>query len=268
MNRIDCGWKSFLCAALCLTIPAPCTLAATALANLSYAPDISVAVTATTTLNDETVAIDNRAGVVTPVDLGVLPANVAVDGFHRLDAGIVLFSLDTTAALGNLIVRPGDVVRYNGIGYSLEFDASAAGLPDNLNIDAVSRRDTLLILAFDTAVVLNGILFQDEDLAGFNGTAFTMEFDGSAAGIAAGLALDAAEVLGNGQLLLSFDGSGQAGSNVVFADEDVLEYTVTSAIWELAFDGSAAVAAWVGADLEALEATAAGGLIFSDQFEN
>jgi hypothetical protein len=43
---------------------------------------------------------------------------------------------------------------------------------------------------------------------------------------------------------------------------------VTSAIWELAFDGSAAVAAWVGADLEALEATAAGGLIFSDQFEN
>jgi hypothetical protein len=222
-------------------------------------------------VNDATVVTDDRAGNVVVDDLSIdaLPANLAVDGFHRQDSDNVLFSLETTAVLGSIVVRPGDVVRYNQVSnsYDLAFDASAVGLPDGVNVEAVSMRGSRLILAFDTAVLLDGIVFQDEDLAGYDGTVFTMMFDGSAAGVAPGLAVDGAEVLANGQLLLSFDGSGQVGGNVLFADEDVLEYT-TGNIWELVFDGSVAAAAWVAADLQALAATAGGGLIFSDQFEN
>lgn len=269
MNPINCGWKKyFLCVLPGLATTCGPTLAATTLANLNYSPDTTIAVTPATILIDDMVATDD-AGTITLIDLGVLPANVAVDGFHRrADDGALLFSLDTTAVLGGIVARPGDVVRYATGIYSLEFDASAAGLSANVDVEAVSMRGTRSILAFDTAVVLGGTVFQDEDLAAYDGTTFTMLFDGSAAGVAPGLALDAAEVLANGQLLLSFDGSGQLGTNIVFADEDVLEYAPAGGLWELVFDGSVAAPVWVAADLEAVAATAGGGLIFSDQFEN
>jgi hypothetical protein len=92
--------------------------------------------------------------------------------------------------------------------------------------------------------------------------------DGSAAGIAAGLALDGSEVLSDGRILLSFDGFGRVTGDVLFADEDVLEYSPATLSWERVFDGSAALAAWTGVDMEALAGTMGGDLIFSDQFEN
>ena len=63
-----------------------------------------------------------------------------------------------------------------------------------------------------------------EDIVRFNGATFSMFVDASAAGVPAGVDLDAFEYLdSNGHLLLSFDTSGSAGG-VAFDKEDVLEW--------------------------------------------
>ena len=52
----------------------------------------------------------------------------------------------------------------------------------------------------------------DEDLVRFDGVTFSLFLDGSAAGVAGALDLDAVHHLDpNGHLLLSFDGSGTLG---------------------------------------------------------
>jgi hypothetical protein len=169
--------------------------------------------------------------------------------------GSQLVSFDTTVVLpGGATARPGDVWRYDGASYSVEFDAAARGVPDVANVDAVALYGSSLLLSFDVALDLGGVHFEPEDLAQFDGTTFSLFFDGSAAGVAPGLDLDAADYLAcNGHLLLSFDGSGSIGG-IAFDDEDVLEFDRV-ATWEMAYDGSAHDPDWGPVDLDAVHAT-------------
>ena len=64
------------------------------------------------------------------------------------------------------------------------------------------------MLSFDTTVSLSGAVLDDADLARFGGTGFTPVFDSAAAGVPAGLDLDAAHMLADGTLRVSFDTSG------------------------------------------------------------
>jgi len=201
---------------------------------------------------------------VTPVlaNLGSLPSGANLAGYQLLWGGDQLFSLDVPAALPEpLTVEPRDVVRYDGASYSLEFDGSAHGVPSGTAIDAVTTAsDGDLLVSFDTAVSLSGQTFHPEDLVRFDsgGGTFSSFFDGSAAGVAAGLDLDAAYYLvGPDTLLLSFDGSGMLGG-VGFDDEDVLEREILAGNWALAVDASASEPAWSPANLSALYAIPAG----------
>ncbi len=229
--------------------------AATPLQTVELSPDITVVLDGVT-VNDENVAHDSRAGVTTLVDLGSLPGSVDVHDHHLLPGGERLFTVDTTVALpAGITAAPGDVVRYNGATYAVEFDASAAGLPDGVMTDAVTvAGNGDLLLSFDTSVVAGGLRINDEDLVRFDGATFTLFFDGSIAGVAADLDLDAAHYLtSNGHLLLSFDGSGTAGG-VDFEDEDVLEYNPATGTWEMAYDGSVEQPNLSVADLDAVDA--------------
>jgi hypothetical protein len=208
------------------------------------------------TVNDEEAAADDLAGAITLIDIGTIPAATDINAYHLLANGDQLISFDTTINLpGGLTAEPGDVVRYDDSTYNLEFDASANGIPSGVVTDAISV-DTNgdLLLSFDTTVALPGNLtVGDEDLVAFDGTAFSLFFDGSGAGIAPSLDLDGAHYLGDDKLLLSLDGSGTVDS-VSFDDEDVLEYNLTGGTWELAYDGSAQHANWPAADLNAVYA--------------
>jgi hypothetical protein len=138
------------------------------------------------------------------------------------------------------------------------FDAHTAGIPDGVRIDAVATDDSDLLLSFDTTVDLGGgLTVTDEDLVRWNGTRLTLFLDTSMAGIDPALDLDGAHRLKNGNLLLSFDGSGSVGTPAIYFDaEDALEYDPVGAIWELAYDASAQYAGWAdGPDLDALDAT-------------
>ena len=229
--------------------------ALTPLGSIRYSPDITV-VLGGTTLNHNQVAEDNLAGGVTLVNVGAIPSTAIITAYDRLPNGDQLLAFDTTVTLpGGLTVRPGDVVRFNGTTYTLEFDAAANGIPAGAITDAVGEIGPGdLLLSFDVTVTVGGITATDEDLVRVHGGVFSLFFDGSAAGIDPGLDLDAAYILAsNGHLLLAFDGSGTVGG-VTFTSEDVLEFTPTSTGWALAYDGLAEHSGWVGADLHGLSA--------------
>jgi hypothetical protein len=200
----------------------------------------------------ENVAVENMLGVVVPMSLGDLPIGVNLTAYHLLSNGDQLFSLDGTALLaGPLAAEPEDVVRYDGDSYTMEFDGSAEGVTAGAGVDAVSTLESELLLSFDTTVSLGIVTADEEDLVRFDGSQFTLFFDGSAAGVPEGLDVDAAHNLGEGNVALSFDGSGSL-PGVVFADEDVLEYHPITGAWEITYDGSAEHAAWGGSNLDAV----------------
>jgi YD repeat-containing protein len=225
--------------------------ALTPIDGADLSPDISLTLDGSI-FDDEDVAIDDLTGSVTADDLGTLPNASDINAYHLLSNGDQLFSFDTTVGIGAITATPADVVRYDGATYTLEFDGSAEGVANGVQVDAVTMNGSDLALSFDVTLSLGGSTYDDEDLVTFDGVAFSPLFDGSAAGIPAGLDLDGAHVFAwSGGLALSFDGSGSIGG-IDFDDEDVLEYDSRGGIWEMAWDGSAQHAAWTPADVNAV----------------
>lgn len=111
-----------------------------------------------------------------------IPAGVRTDAVSISSTGLIL-SFDTTAALpGGLIVADEDLVRWNAGFYLLVLNGAAAGLASSLDIDAVhDLGGGHFAVSFDTAGIAGGIAFSDEDLMRWNGTSWSLEYDGSAA---------------------------------------------------------------------------------------
>jgi hypothetical protein len=196
------------------------------------------------------------------VDFGTLPVGVEVSGFH-IDENAVYFSIDQTAVLGGILVRPQDVVRKEGSQYELVYKGQVEGLPPSAKIDAVTLLDGDLYLSFDQHVKMNSGFIADEDLV----IAFShsVVFDGSAEGIPAALDLDAAHFLDGSALAVSFDADGKIGGMAV-ADEDVL---IFDGSFVMAYDGSNIEPNWRSADLKGLHiGIGFEGLIFADGFES
>jgi len=220
---------------------------------VTFSSDVTVTLGGNT-FEDQEVVTDDQLGTVTLAPLGILPEASDVVAYHLLPNGDQLYSLDTTAELGGgLIASAADVVRYDGVTDTLEFDASAEGIPNGVIVDAVSVHSSGdLALSFDTTVDLGALIANDEDVVRFDGASFSLLFDGSSEGVPAGLDLDGVEVRPSGALLwVSFDGSGSLGG-VNFDDEDILEFDPSGPTWSLVYDGSVQHAALASADLVAV----------------
>ena len=240
---------------LWLMLTASSAAAATPLLEMDASPDITVDLSGTL-VEDEEAARDDLAGSVSAVSFAGLPSGADVIAHHVLSDGDQLLAFDTTVSLpGPVTAIPGDVVRYNGATYSLEFDSALSGIPSGVMTDAVSVIDNDLLLSFDTTVDLGGgVVVDDEDLARWNGLSFSVYLDASSAGVSEALDLDGAHYIASvDTVLVSFDGSGKVAS-VDFDDEDVLEYDANAATWELAYNGSAQHASWAGADADSANA--------------
>ena len=250
------GVRSALLTALLLCAPAAALAAPTPLLTLWFVPDITVRLNGVT-LSPQEVTVDDLTGNFTRVSLGALPPGVRISAFRKLNSGSQLLSFDTTVDLGDLIARAGDVVEFDGAHYTMVFDAAAEGVPDGAIVSSVTLANgASLVLSFDVTVKLGQVTAAPSDLVLFENNAFSKFFDGAAAGVPPGLAIDGAHVVqGNGHLLLSFDGSGLIGNQPVqFDDEDVLEYDPNGGGWLLVYDGSALAADWPLADLTSLYA--------------
>lgn len=244
-------------------------LLAQEIASIIYSSDTSL-VLGGIVVDDETVVRDDLAGGITGLSVGMIPANTDLQALAAADGGSWLLSFDVATQLaGGVVAQPGDVVRFDGTSFSLEVQASSVGVPAGSIVDALAWLSSgALLLSFDTTVSLGGTVFEDEDLAEFSGGSFSMFFDGSANGVSPLLDLDAVAYDGPGErLFLSFDGSGQVPGGVLFDDEDVLTFRLSTGGWSLAYDGSMAHSSWPSADLDALEIELLGSVVFADGFE-
>ncbi|MFK7894765.1 MAG: hypothetical protein AB8G23_02955 [Myxococcota bacterium] len=247
------GFPSLLLSTLVLLGLGPVLLVQSATAQdiLSTSPDITIDLGTGVIVADEEIALDNQMGVVL-LDASLdLPEYTDLTGLGLAVGGDRLFAVETWSSFpGGIHARPGDVIRFDGTTYTVEFGATAAGLPAGAKTDAVSLSPQGLLLSFDIAVDLGGgLVAEDEDLVEWNGSAFSLRFDGSAEGLDRALDVDAAHDLGAGAFLLSFDRTGQVGG-VTFSDEDVLLFDGDG--WSLSVDGSGANSAWGPADLDAV----------------
>ncbi len=189
---------------------------------------------------DDEGIVTEEAGVVTGIS-GIPGAPQAdLDAMHENDDGsILLVSVDSTVTLpcppGPMTFGPGDVINF--LTCLKAFSADDLGL-SGVDVDAVSMIEDDLLLSFDVSVTLGSVEADDEDLVRWLYPGAALFFDGSAAGVPPELDLNAAHLLRNGHLLLSFDGSGTVGG-IDFDDEDILEYDPAGSTWQLAWDGSA-----------------------------
>jgi len=238
-------------------------LAEVVTAKPAFSPDIQVFI-ASTLLEDENVAVD-QGGSVSLAALGALPVSTDLDAVHMLPGGDILFSLDTAVPLGGTLYRACDVIRYNGLSWSKEFDCWDKGLPAGVNVDAVAMTSANLLISLDVDAQIGGQFYSDSDIIAVDGRGFSKFMDAASAGINASADVDALEVDDQGRVLLSFDTAGTLGG-INYADEDVLAWN--GANWSLEFDGSVRDAAFVSADVDAWSFLIAGELLFRDGFED
>lgn len=149
-------------------------------------------------------------------------------------------------------VRAGDIIYFDGSGWSMVFDASDVGITADVNAFEILDANTLLI-SFASSATVEGIgTVDDHDILQFNATSmggvtagtFSLYFDGEDVGLDKNQEnISALYVLPNAHLLIST--LGQPSVPGVFGkDEDLLEFTPTSlganttGSWTLYLDGS------------------------------
>ncbi len=235
---------------------------ATLLQDLSASPGTPFAPTAgPSTVRDQEVLQWAPAVTPTLAALPDIPDGADLTGLGAETIGTWFFALDVPGELpasggGDLAVDPRDLVRRLSDGYVNVVSGAALGVPVGATIDAAhfDPSDSTYLFSFDVPVDLGGTLVRPEDLVRrTTGATWAIVFDGSAEGVPAGLDLDAAHLLPDGKLLLSFDLPGQIGG-VDFDPEDVLEFDPGGPAWELAFDADVFDVAWAGAQLDAFHA--------------
>jgi hypothetical protein len=108
-----------------------------------------------------------------------IPASAMTDAVSIAPDGLLL-SFDTTVDLGGLAAADEDLVRWNGSGFVLAFDGSAAGVDSALDVDgAEDVGGGTFLVSFDTNGSVGGVVFADEDILRFDGSTWSLELDAS-----------------------------------------------------------------------------------------
>jgi hypothetical protein len=228
--------------------------AQTALSVLCVTPDITVALTSGTVRPQEVNCYGFPGTGALALVFSGIPAGTGVSAFFPVSSTQQLLAIDTTSALptngigGTVTVTPRDIVSYNSsTGFfspSLSFVGASNGVPNGVNIDAVSMDGSgNLLLAFDTTIALpktggGTLTVKPADLVAFNGATYALDFNSAAAGIPSGMDLVGAMRLPSSDLLLAMDESGTIGAVSFFTPTDVLEFNPTGSTWVLSFNGA------------------------------
>ncbi len=196
---------------------------------------------------------------------GELP-QAGLDGFHSGISGAcpnaTYYSLDTWANVdGLLIVGPADVFRL----YEKVLDGQAAGVPDGVNVDAVSVDPVTcdLVISIDIVATLGGVTYKPDDLIRWNGTSFslyrTLNF---------GVNIDALHIISDTRFLFSIDSDGLV-PGLAAQDDDVIESVAggPGSFQFLAFSPRIFDNSWIASDLVGLSARVREDEIFADGFE-
>ncbi|MHC4461638.1 MAG: PEP-CTERM sorting domain-containing protein [Planctomycetota bacterium] len=177
-----------------------------------------------------------------------------IDAVHVLANDNIVLSTIAGATLGGLTFSKGDLVEYDPTT-----DTATIFLNENLfssaqpNIDAAHVRDNdNIILSTTGNATLGGLSFGKDDLIEYNSTTdiATLFFDGSL--FSGNENIDAAHLLGSGNIVLSTVGAATLGG-LSFGAGDIAEYNPTTDVATLYFAESNFAA---GANIDGVYVTA------------
>lgn len=184
----------------------------------------------------------DAASILEPI--GATPA--AVDAYERVSETQYYFSLDRHADLNGTIAAPGDIVLHDSGTYSLALDASAAGIGDGVDVDALSVADNGdLVFSTDVHFNVAGTSFGDADLVRYDGNGFALYLSASALGLDAAADVDAFTLRGSDALALSTRTAGTTNA-LIFDHADVLLATHANGVESVALDTVTTLAASAG----------------------
>jgi len=137
-------------------------------------------------------------------------------------------------------------------------------------VTVTTQPAVVLYFSLGGSDTLSGVIVANEDIVAFDGTNFSLHFDGSDVGVSS-FTLDAFSVISPTEILMSFTGSGTVpGVSGTVADEDIVRFTATSlgtttaGTFSLYFDGSdVGLASSSDEDVDAIEILPDGRLLVS-----
>ena len=153
-------------------IVAMATVPASAQQSVLLVPDVPTTLGGQTFLPGDVVRSD---GQFYTAEL-TLPEGLDLGSLHRMIGGDWLFSVEAPATLGGTTFEPRDVIRFDGVLYSVFFDGAAAGVPASARIDSLLLEGSDvgdLVFGFDTPTQLAGVVFEAADLIRFSDGVFS-----------------------------------------------------------------------------------------------
>ena len=113
-----------------------------------------------------------------------IPHGARIDAATVLSDGTIIFSLDIPVSLVGIAFKANDLISYDGSSFGLYFNGSNNGIPENANIDGVYVSPTGDILfSIDIPSDLSGLEVTDKDIIKWDGSSFSLYFDGLSSGL-------------------------------------------------------------------------------------
>ena len=153
----------------------------------------------------------------------------------------ILFSPKVTKTVNGVVMSDEDIISYDAstCAVATVFDGTDAGLPSAANLDAIALKDGITYFSLLAPTTVPGIAgkVDDSDVVAYDGTDFTLYFDGSAHGLSTNAEdVDAIAFDEAGKLLLSTFGGFTVPGISKGGDEDLARFD--AGVWTLVFDGS------------------------------
>ena len=180
----------------------------------------------------------------------------------------------TTIATGVAASAYTDTTAVNDTTYfyvvtAVDTHANESGNSNEATATPTVPGSTVVYFSVGSAGAVGAVSAENEDIVAYDGTDFTMFFDGSDVGLS-GLRIDAMDVISATEILLSFTSSGSVpGIPGTVDDSDIVKFTATqlgdntSGSFELYFDGSDVALTRSGEDVDAVKLLDSGNLLIS-----
>lgn len=128
-----------------------------------------------------------------------------------VSAAMALSTLGNARLFGGTVTDNADLVPWSGDAFGTRWDATANGVPETANVDGMDVDGTDTYLSFTDTVVIAGFgRVQDEDVVLWDGSTWSLFFDGSAHGMARSPKLDIDGLsVSNGVLFFSTKGNAK-----------------------------------------------------------
>lgn len=220
-----------------------------------------------TALTTDVVEVDPVADTVAS-GYSVSADGLGINGFVRLDTDTQAFVTDRYVELpGGIVAGPRMVVRDDSGSFSEAFDGEAAGVPASARIDALFRTsEGHWVISSDVHVELDGSVYADGDLIGYDGESFFLVASEADLGLETSADVTGITQGTGGRWLVTLASGGQTLDGLVYFAGDVLLGDSEGRLSAIELSSREAPLS-LTAGLNAISAEPAPEELFSDRFQ-